>query len=73
MKHVFYLAVASLFLFSCEKDDSDIAEKFSKNAEQNDQASDRVTASISYYHNPNPDQVDQAGGGFDRAMNAIAD
>ena len=71
MKHVFYLAVASLFLFSCEKDDSDIAEKFSKNAEQNDQASDRVTASISYYHNP--DQIDQADGGFDRAMNATAD
>ena len=58
MKHLFYLAVLSITLFSCEKDDSDIAEKSSKNTEQNDRAGDRVTATISYYNNDGEDRLE---------------
>ena len=59
MKHLFYLAVLSITLFSCEKDDSDIAEKSSQNTEQNDRAGeDRVTASISYYNNDEKDRLE---------------
>ena len=52
MKHLFYLAVVSITLFSCEKDDSDIVN--SKELQQSEHQAyeeDRITASISYYNN----------------------